>query len=118
LHRQYLKFYCSPERLGVAFLVHSKSYTFISPQTTHYINYIEAPWFFWTTFKLISPFIDPVTRAKVLRNFFQGWFDMHVSNLAIFTDSIRGPERAKGWSENRQGFGMGAADRFCRQGAA
>ncbi|KAI8582450.1 hypothetical protein K450DRAFT_227232 [Umbelopsis ramanniana AG] len=35
-----------PERLGVAFLVHT-------------------PWFFWTTFKLVSPFIDPVTRAKV-----------------------------------------------------
>ncbi|GAB5592602.1 hypothetical protein Unana1_07502 [Umbelopsis nana] len=35
-----------PERLGVAFLVHT-------------------PWFFWTTFKLISPFIDPVTRAKI-----------------------------------------------------
>ncbi|CAM0134891.1 unnamed protein product [Umbelopsis sp. WA50703] len=35
-----------PERLGVAFLVHT-------------------PWFFWTTFKLLSPFIDPVTRAKI-----------------------------------------------------
>lgn len=24
-----------------------------------------APWFFFTTFKLISPFMDPVTKAKI-----------------------------------------------------
>ncbi|KAI8638790.1 CRAL-TRIO domain-containing protein [Parasitella parasitica] len=35
-----------PERLGVAFLVNS-------------------PWFFLTTFKVIGPFMDPVTRNKI-----------------------------------------------------
>ncbi|KAI9487364.1 MAG: CRAL-TRIO domain-containing protein [Benjaminiella poitrasii] len=35
-----------PERLGIAFLV-------------------NAPWFFFTTFKLIAPFMDPVTRNKI-----------------------------------------------------
>ncbi|KAL1921804.1 uncharacterized protein VTP21DRAFT_10446 [Calcarisporiella thermophila] len=35
-----------PERLGRAFLV-------------------NTPWFFWTFWKLISPFIDPVTRSKI-----------------------------------------------------
>ncbi|CAO3590737.1 unnamed protein product [Absidia cylindrospora] len=35
-----------PERLGYAFIV-------------------KSPWFFLTSFKLISPFIDPVTRAKI-----------------------------------------------------
>ncbi|RUP43129.1 CRAL-TRIO domain-containing protein [Jimgerdemannia flammicorona] len=35
-----------PERLGVACIVHS-------------------PWFFWPFFKVISPFIDPITRSKI-----------------------------------------------------
>ncbi|KAI8078776.1 CRAL-TRIO domain-containing protein [Halteromyces radiatus] len=35
-----------PERLGYAFIV-------------------KSPWFFLTSFKLISPFIDPVTRSKI-----------------------------------------------------
>ncbi|CDH51854.1 cral trio domain-containing protein [Lichtheimia corymbifera JMRC:FSU:9682] len=35
-----------PERLGIAFVV-------------------KSPWFFFTTFKLISPFMDPVTKAKI-----------------------------------------------------
>ncbi|KAF9991863.1 hypothetical protein BGZ65_013017 [Modicella reniformis] len=35
-----------PERLGKGFLVH-------------------APWFFFPFYKLVSPFIDPVTKAKV-----------------------------------------------------
>ncbi|KAI8982424.1 CRAL-TRIO domain-containing protein [Mycotypha africana] len=35
-----------PERLGIAFLV-------------------NAPWFFLATFKIISPFMDPVTRNKI-----------------------------------------------------
>ncbi|KAI9490779.1 CRAL-TRIO domain-containing protein [Zychaea mexicana] len=35
-----------PERLGIAFVV-------------------KSPWFFFTTFKMISPFMDPVTKAKI-----------------------------------------------------
>ncbi|KAI8149890.1 CRAL-TRIO domain-containing protein [Fennellomyces sp. T-0311] len=35
-----------PERLGIAFVV-------------------DSPWFFFATFKLISPFMDPQTRAKI-----------------------------------------------------
>ncbi|KAJ8660559.1 hypothetical protein O0I10_003606 [Lichtheimia ornata] len=35
-----------PERLGVAYV-------------------LKSPWFFFTTFKLISPFMDPVTKAKI-----------------------------------------------------
>ncbi|KAF7727985.1 hypothetical protein EC973_006750 [Apophysomyces ossiformis] len=35
-----------PERLGIAFVV-------------------KSPWFFFATFKLISPFMDPVTKAKI-----------------------------------------------------
>ncbi|KAI7897049.1 CRAL-TRIO domain-containing protein [Mucor mucedo] len=35
-----------PERLGVAFVV-------------------KSPWFFLTTFKIISPFMDPVTKNKI-----------------------------------------------------
>ncbi|KAJ1913138.1 hypothetical protein IWQ60_009344 [Tieghemiomyces parasiticus] len=35
-----------PERLGHAFV-------------------LNAPWLFWTFFKLVSPFVDPVTRRKI-----------------------------------------------------
>ncbi|KAI9494364.1 CRAL-TRIO domain-containing protein [Zychaea mexicana] len=35
-----------PERLGIAFVV-------------------DSPWFFFATFKVISPFMDPQTRAKI-----------------------------------------------------
>ncbi|KAF9352079.1 hypothetical protein BGX34_000205 [Mortierella sp. NVP85] len=35
-----------PERLGKGYIIH-------------------APWFFFPTYKLISPFIDPVTKAKI-----------------------------------------------------
>ncbi|KAI8337695.1 CRAL-TRIO domain-containing protein [Chlamydoabsidia padenii] len=35
-----------PERLGIAFVV-------------------KSPWFFFVTFKMIAPFMDPITRAKI-----------------------------------------------------
>ncbi|KAI8330378.1 CRAL-TRIO domain-containing protein [Chlamydoabsidia padenii] len=35
------------------------------PERLGYALIVKSPWFFLTSFKLISPFIDPVTRAKI-----------------------------------------------------
>lgn len=53
-----------PERLGIAFLVNCKYMLFMHVYKL-INNLLTAPWFFLTTFKLISPFMDPVTRNKI-----------------------------------------------------
>ncbi|SAL95207.1 hypothetical protein [Absidia glauca] len=35
------------------------------PERLGYALIVKSPWFFLTSFKLVSPFIDPVTRAKI-----------------------------------------------------
>ncbi|KAI9175991.1 hypothetical protein H9P43_006355 [Blastocladiella emersonii ATCC 22665] len=35
------------------------------PERLHCACMVNAPWFFWAAWKVIAPFIDPVTRAKV-----------------------------------------------------
>ncbi|KAI8883580.1 CRAL/TRIO domain-containing protein [Backusella circina FSU 941] len=52
-----------PERLGVAYLVNGKKRIYMV--FMHLLFFFLAPWFFMTTFKIISPFMDPVTRDKI-----------------------------------------------------
>lgn len=60
-----------PERLGIAFVVKCKSSScynlrLISPFYLSSLFFLFiAPWFFFATFKVISPFMDPVTKAKI-----------------------------------------------------
>lgn len=54
-----------PERLGVAFVVKCKLiYTVFSFLFIDFPCSV-APWFFFATFKIISPFMDPVTKNKI-----------------------------------------------------
>lgn len=54
-----------PERLGKALVINSKS-----PQVPerHLANHPTVPWFINAFFKIITPFIDPVTRQKLVFN--------------------------------------------------
>ncbi|KAF7730981.1 hypothetical protein EC973_001027 [Apophysomyces ossiformis] len=57
-----------PERLGVAFVV-------------------KSPWFFLTSFKIISPFIDPVTKAKIKF--------VHDSDKVTYDDNNKPPNNSE-----------------------
>lgn len=55
-----------PERLGIAFVVKCKFCLCVYVCSILYTHvFFLAPWFFLTTFKIISPFMDPVTKNKI-----------------------------------------------------
>jgi hypothetical protein len=55
-----------PERLGVAFVVKCKYFERLCRFIYSFLLLIYiAPWFFFATFKVISPFMDPVTKNKI-----------------------------------------------------
>ncbi|RUS33207.1 CRAL-TRIO domain-containing protein [Jimgerdemannia flammicorona] len=56
-----------PERLGVACIVHCEceSRRIVMVLFMSYEDLVSSPWFFWPFFKVISPFIDPITRSKI-----------------------------------------------------
>lgn len=56
-----------PERLGVAFMINCKFLLCATYKLSFFFDnfLLLAPWFFLTTYKVISPFVDPITRNKV-----------------------------------------------------
>ncbi|KAJ9082092.1 Phosphatidylinositol transfer protein (PITP) [Entomophthora muscae] len=51
------------------------------PERLSTVIMLEAPWVFMSFFKVISPFIDPVTRSKVHFSTLSKKDDNHISNF-------------------------------------
>ena len=83
-----------------------------NPERLHKAFLVDAPWLFNAFFKLISPFIDPVTRAKIV--FVRGSPDQRAKVLAEHFD-LADVEKALGGAS---AFQYDAADYLAEDKAA